>query len=183
MRASTVFKMFKDHPSFEGMEENEQFKNRLKDLCTKKAWLQSPARKFLVESFRKGTLKDDETPEEIFAKVKSYVYFKGMECDSTWKRRLKALIESHQKKKKAAQEDQVAFDDFRKKHPIRSHNKFGQPRWDGSKAQQSLAIDMAEGLHEQYKGKPQELWATRPEYQEFTKKSSNSETISTRRKK
>ena len=52
----------------------------------------------------------------------------------------------------------------RRIHPEATHNQRGVPRWDGSKAQRLLRLDMDEGKHKNTK--PMELFNSRPEYYE-----------------
>ena len=171
-KATTVFKMLEKLPECAGVECDDLFKERLSDLRKKQAWQASDAKKYLSESLRKGTLKVEDGVDGIWQKVKGVCYFQGMECDDTWKRRLKALFDNHEKKSAMAAADEEAVKQFRLAHPIQPEDAFGNQRWDGSQAQKDLREDMANGRHElpQFKGKPSLLWASRQSYRRFTKR-------------
>ena len=49
--------------------------------------------------------------------------------------------------------------------PRPTHNHRKEPRWQGSKAQSSLHVDIDAGLHRTME--PRDLYKTRPEYQQF----------------
>jgi hypothetical protein len=91
-----------------------------------------------------------------------HVAFEGMVFNSIFKRRLEAVALNHNSKKVRAADDLKAFNQYRAKYPIRSHNDFGMPRWDGSDAQRLLKKDMQEG--KQAGLKPSQFRATRPEF-------------------
>ena len=66
-----------------------------------------------------------------------------------------------------AQYDEDALAQDLAKRPPKTHNIRGELRWDGSKAQKTLAKDLEEGFTDGMK--PRELWChpDRPEYREF----------------
>lgn len=64
----------------------------------------------------------------------------------------------------AAESAALAHD--RRIHPKPTHNHRGEPRWEGSEAEQLLQFDVDEGKHESMK--PQELYHSRKEYQNYT---------------
>jgi hypothetical protein len=63
-----------------------------------------------------------------------------------------------------AASDCAAIAHDRRIHPEATHNQRDVPRWDGSKAQRLLRLDMDEGKHKNTK--PMELFKSRPEYYE-----------------
>ena len=80
---------------------------------------------------------------------------------------LRNLRSSIQKQQKYADEDSAALAHDLLLHPHAATDPRGYPRsrWDGSKAQRLLKLDIDAGEHE--KMKPEKLHATRTEYQDF----------------
>lgn len=67
-----------------------------------------------------------------------------------------------------ANDDEHAYQNFMRNHPKRAFDSYGRPRWEGSEAERLLKEDMANGIHQNYKGNPMQFYHTRGEYQKFT---------------
>lgn len=127
-------------------------------------WHTSEAKKLLENDLISGTIplhngdggmepKDVylQRPEE-FAEF-TYEYFRD---------RLRAIRNQISEKKSLASTDSIALSNDRRIHPKSTHNSWGEPRWDGSIAEQLLKLDVSEGRHMTMK--PQDLYQSRPEY-------------------
>ena len=132
-------------------------------------WQNHPAKEVLRVAFWDGEIPLDwnRKPKTIYDKFKDHPAFKGMPYDATFQRRLGSLRDEVKDKISRKAMDQQAYDIFRKNFPVKQVNKVGTLRWHGSLAEQFLKADMLEGLHVEQK--PEDFWATRPEYQEFPK--------------
>lgn len=84
-------------------------------------------------------------------------------------------------KKSRSHHDAAAVANFYNHHPKKMVNAKGEPRWEGSKAEEYLIKDMEKGKH--LKMKPHELRAKRPEYKEFYPKTFSSKIDQLTRKK
>ena len=140
-----------------------------------KEWKDHPARKLLKLAFIAQQIPFDYSdkakmyggPRAIYDKYKDTDAFKRMPYDSTFTRRLWDLRDIVKKKLDRVVADQLAFDIYRRNHPIQTHNSNGELRWEGSEAERLLKEDMKKGLH--IDKKPSELQATKEAYMQFSK--------------
>lgn len=132
-------------------------------------WGNSDAKKQIAQD-----VIDGHTPcigkvniEEIFNRLcKDDPQFKNFPFDKTrHNSRLATIRGPISKLAEWAEHDDKAIQADLKRHPQKEKNIRGQLRWEGSKAQESLEIDMQQGLH--LVNKPAKLHKTREEYQLF----------------
>jgi hypothetical protein len=175
-----VFDMYKDDPSFDGLQYNSTFTRRLRELKKKAMnkeaddtidWKNHPAKKFLYGSFVDGTISVGYSstigPKGVWDQYcKDNHLFADMTYGDAFTRRLKSVEQYYEKKAQRAVDDQKAFNIFRANHPIKTEG-----RWAGSEAQKRLKEDMANGLHLEYAGRPRDLRDRddRPEYKQVNK--------------
>ena len=178
MGSKAVYEKYKSCPEFQGMEHDKDFQRRLGSLrkIVKEneedegiAWDNSAAKAHLKECFEDGVIpidyKQGEKPLPAAKRVwdehcAGHAAFEGMVFNSIFQRRLEGISKNHNSKKARCAEDLKAFKQHRAKCPIRSHNDFGMPRWEGSEAERLMKKDMKEGKHAGLK--PEEFRATRP---------------------
>jgi len=178
MGSKAVYEKYKSCPEFQGMEYDKDFQRRLGSLrkIVKEneedegiAWDNSAAKARLKECFEDGVIpidyKQGEKPLPAAKRVwdehcAGHAAFEGMVFNSIFQRRLEGVSKNHNSKKARCAEDLKAFKQYRAKYPIRSHNDFGMPRWEGSEAERLMKKDMKEGKHAGLK--PEEFRATRP---------------------
>lgn len=67
----------------------------------------------------------------------------------------------------AAQDDALALEHDRKLYPMSTENYRGEPRWQGSDAEQKLKSDVAAGVH--LTMLPADYYSSRPEYQAYSR--------------
>jgi len=178
MGSKAVFEKYKSYPEMQGVEYDKTFQRRLVALrrIVKETeedegidWDNSAAKAFLKDSFEDGLIPMDynEGLKPLRASKKiwdeycaGHKAFEGMVFNSIFTRRLDAVAVNHNSKKSRCAEDLKAFKQYRAKYPVRSHNDFGMPRWEGSEAERLMKKDMKEGKHAGLK--PEEFRATRP---------------------
>jgi hypothetical protein len=133
-------------------------------------WADHPARKVLKQAFfdKEIPLDYKGQPRTIYDKFKDHIAFKGMPYDGKFTGRLRSLRNQVKGRMTRVETDQLAYDNFRRNHPVQQYSDAGQLRWAGSEAEFFLKQDMKAKLHEGVK--PEEFWATREEYQLFDKK-------------
>ena len=85
---------------------------------------------------------------------------------------LESMRVSIEKSKSRAIRDNNAVMQFREIHPKPPKNHRGEPRWEGSNAEELLKASMDEGNHK--KMKPKELRKTKPEFQQYNPKTFSS---------
>ena len=138
------------------------------------AWHVHPLWAFLV-----AELLNDNIPVDVNQMGPSAVWelysnredtahlFDFMVYGSTFKRRLNNLRKQVTANAARAVLDQLAFDTHRQNFPYHPIDAQGKRNWHGSEAEELLEEDLAEGRYPDMK--PEELWWSRPEYQEFSK--------------
>lgn len=89
----------------------------------------------------------------------------GRMSNDDFKSRWKSMQEIVKTGKARAQEDTAALKKDRLLHPRPKTNHRGEPEWNESDAKTLLELDVDNNLH--LKWQPQELWASRLQYQEF----------------
>jgi len=174
MGPRAVYDKYKDDAAFAGVVYDANFTRRLRDLRKKVNdndedekidWAKHPAKAFLVEAFKSGTIPLQYDPALVWENhCKDNNCFKEMKFDDAFKRRLKSVAKNYEAKVERCKADRKAFENFRAKHPVKTHNHRGEPRWEGSVAQGLLKQDIQDGKYEQYKGDMGEFWTTRQEY-------------------
>ena len=180
MAPKAVYDAYKDDPAFVGVKYDAAFTRRLRDLRKKLSevqedettdWRNSIAKQCLKQAFRDGLISLDFDKEKTGASkvwdehCANNPAFEEMKFGNTFTRRLQSVRDDFLKKNSRAADDQIAFNNFRANHPEPTHNHRGKLRWAGSKAQQLLKQDMADGKHVGVR--PKEFQATRPEYLEI----------------
>jgi hypothetical protein len=78
---------------------------------------------------------------------------------------LQTMLDHVANKMSRAERDSKAVTQFLKINPPKATNHRGEPRWEGSAAEAMLKVDIDKGNYK--KGKPIQLWATRPEYRVY----------------
>ena len=165
MGSKAVFEKHKACAEFQGMTCDKAFQRRLASLrkIVKETeedegveWDTSEAKAFLKDCFEDGvtplSYRGTLTPLEASKKnwdehCAGQPAFEGMVFNSIFKRRLEAVAWNHDSKKLRASDDEKAFKQCRAKYPVRSHNDFGMPRWEGSEAERLMKKDINEGKH------------------------------------
>jgi len=180
MGPAEIYCKFHKTPEFDGIQYDDTFVQRLKSLrqhVMKEEpllkWSElHPARKLLFDEISDGRIPleaDRMGAAQVWCNYHSTSQFKmrGMKFGDTFKRRLTALRMQIGKDKSRAAGDQQEVARAIRNHPAPTHNHRGEPQWNGSKAQQTLKLDIAAGNH--LKMTPTELWLdpARPEYQDF----------------
>jgi hypothetical protein len=115
-------------------------------------------------------IKGGEIPDEMKPQL-AYDYWCQQQPffieKKLFKSRLRSLREQIKKYAEYAAVDNAAFADDLQLRTTNTHDSTGNPRWDGSAAQELLRHDVKEGLHKLYL-RPMGFHASRPQYQEFT---------------
>ena len=109
-------------------------------------------------------------PRAVYDSIKDDPAMKGVVCDETFTRRLNDLSNQIIGSADRAIADKEACDNFMANHPRPMHNIRGEPRWDGSKAQEHMKKDMKEGKHIMKNGERMTLAqfrCLRPAHQDF----------------
>ena len=131
-------------------------------------WLYHPLRAFLLEKLQQNDFPADYklmAPFDVWNKYCDDDVFEGMEYDAAFRRRLLALRKQFQQDSNRADDDFEAFEIAKRNNPAPEINSKGEPQWNGSDAQRLLEIDIDNKKHKELK--PEELWESRAEYQEF----------------
>jgi hypothetical protein len=138
-------------------------------------WRDHPLRAFLEDELLNYNIPLDINsmgPTEVWEtycnREDTAPLFDGMVFGVAFKRRLKALRKQVSNNLDRAAVDQLAFDIHRRNFPYEPFDAQGNLNWYGSQAEDLLEEDLAEGLYPDMT--PSELYATRPEYQEFSLK-------------
>jgi hypothetical protein len=139
----------------------------------KESWRDHPLRAFLEAELLNYNIPldaNDMGPTEVwetyYDREDAAHLFDGMVFGKEFKRRLATLRTQVRASLDRAAEDQLAFDVHRRNFPYQPFDAQGHRNWHGSRAEELLEEDLAEGLYPDMK--PSELYATRAEYQEFT---------------
>ena len=178
MGSKAVFDKYESCPEFQGLTYDKDFQRRLASLrkIVKEKeedegieWDNSAAKAYLQDCLEDGVIpmnfREGKNPKQAAKMVwdehcAGHAAFEGMVFNSIFKRRLESIAKNHNSKKARAADDLKAFKQYRAKYPIRSHNDFGMPRWEGSEAERLMKQDMKEGKHAGLK--PHQFRATRP---------------------
>lgn len=140
----------------------------VEDLGEDVDWQYHPLKQFLKDKIIDGSIPCDWKLMKPFDVWNTYCdndVFEGMEYDAAFKRRLLSLRNQVKVGKNRAADDQKAFEIAKTKHPPPALNHWGEPQWNGSAAQALLEEALKNKRHEELE--PQELWESKPEYQEF----------------
>jgi len=136
-------------------------------------WRKHPAKVALKEMFKDGTISVDYSTEGGPRKVwnehcQDHPAFSGMNYTTTFTNRLRSVKDDYKNKTGRAADDKKAYDNFRRLFPVETHNHKGEPRWEGSRAQELLREDMDNGRPTEDEN-PKDLHEDpdRPEYLEF----------------
>lgn len=126
-------------------------------------WHTSEAKKLLENDLISGKIplhngNDGMEPKDVYLQRPefaefSYEYFRD---------RLRAIRNQISEKKSLASTDSIALSNDQRIHPRSTHNSRGEPRWEGSIAEQLLKSDVSKGRHTTMR--PQDLYQSRPEY-------------------
>jgi len=162
MGSKAVFEKYKSHTEFQGVLYDKAFQRRLGALrkIVKENeeddgidWDRSAAKAHLKALFEDGIIPIDYKDQKITAQdvfnnhCAAHDVFEGMVYNSIFKRRLEAVCLHHNSKKIRQADDLKAFEQYRAKYPVRSHNDIGVPRWEGSEAEKFMKQDITEGRH------------------------------------
>ena len=82
--------------------------------------------------------------------------------------RLRSVRSQVKKAMTASQSDKIAYDHDQTLYPPPEVNHRGEPRWNGSRAQEQLREDIDAGLHETMT--PYDFWQSDEAYQDYTPK-------------
>ena len=132
------------------------------------AWEFHPLRERLLElliSNEIPTSYKEMGPKAVWDKYCGEKVFQGFNYDAAFKRRLLALRKFVAEGKSRALLDRHAFDMARRNHQAPELTSRGEPQWNGSDAQRLLKEDIASNKH--IGSKPEALWWSRDEYQQF----------------
>lgn len=175
MGSKAVFQKYQSCPEFEGLSYDTAFQRRLGQLRKQVKeneedkdvnWDKSAAKVYLKQLFEDGVIPIDykeqnQTAKQVFDNhCAANESFEGVVYNSIFKRRLEGVCAHHNSKKIRQDDDLKAYEQYREKYPVRSHNDIGMPRWEGSEAEKYLKKDIKEGKHAGLK--PAEFRATRP---------------------
>jgi len=116
-----------------------------------------------------GAIHEDMDPADAYTLClhNAAEDFEHYDYEVRFPERLAAVIEEVERDMDRAAEEKAALLKDRSKYPINATNHRGEPRWEGSVAQELLRKDIDEGKNEQMR--PRDLWLSRPEYQEYDK--------------
>lgn len=154
-----------------------------KPQARKFQWKNSAAKKHLRQLFKDKTIpfeysteKGGPGPKAIFDNhCKDHASFKGMTYDKLFPSRLSSVRDDIQSKEERKEVDRAAFEKYRSLHPKQDFDSLGRPRWEGSKAECSLKMDIERILKldeaeikKQLEPKVLYNKLERPEYRDFT---------------
>ena len=125
------------------------------------SWKSSMAKKILERDLISGAIPLDAKlmkPKEVYQRHPEFSDFAYDRFPS----RLRDLRRQITDKSTSATLDQAALAHDRQLYPKATHNHRGEPRWEGSEAEQLLRLDMDAGKHKIMK--PQELYNSRKEF-------------------
>jgi hypothetical protein len=91
--------------------------------------------------FKDGTIPVDYSkkggPRAVWDEhCQDHLAFAGMEYTTKFTNRLRSVRDDYKKKTGRAKDDKKAYDNFRKLFPVETHNHKGEPRWEGSRAEE-----------------------------------------------
>jgi hypothetical protein len=124
-------------------------------------WAKSDAKQYLRNAIIQGLVTKSTPLEEVLQMNSAFSNYPK----ANFKRNLKALLESIDKDQERANSDAAAVEHDLAQHPRAEHTTRNLPFWDGSRAQELLKIDIANGVHLQMTKK--EFWMSKEEYQLF----------------
>ena len=134
-------------------------------------WGKSAAKQYLKKCFRLKVIPTDyDNAEAVFNNhCKNDPSFARMQYDAAFVRRLKSVRDDYIAKFDRCQKDLEAFIIAKQNHPTPALNCRGEPQWNGSNAQKLLKELIGRGDHEGKK--PENLWASTPDFQVYSKES------------
>jgi hypothetical protein len=124
-------------------------------------WGKSDAKQFLRNTIIQGLVTKSTPLEEVLRLNSEFSNYPK----ANFKRNLKALLESIDKDQQRANSDAAAVEHDLALHPRAELTTRNLPFWDGSRAQELLKIDIANGLH--LRMTPKEFWRSNEEYKIF----------------
>ena len=126
-------------------------------------WDQSLTREMLKHDIKEKTITRETSLEDAYNHRPEFQYYD----EEKFEEHLEKLLSDAEDRDKRAARDDSAVKQFRKIHPPRAKNHWGEPRWEGSLAEKSLHKDMEKGRHKKFK--PEKLRGKRDEYKQFGK--------------
>lgn len=162
MKPKAVYEKYKDIPVMAVVAYGDKFSRMLRALRKKHKdgdleneglkvieWGRSGAKQFLKVAFREKTIPSNYADEQQVWNdhCKDHKAFARMQYDAAFKRRLNSVRDDYELKAKRCEKDQKAFDIAVKNHPTPKLNFRGEPQWNGSRAQELLKLDIADGKH------------------------------------
>ena len=145
-------------------------------------WKNSAAKGFLKECFKDGRIpldySDSGGPRLVWDTLcNGNPAFHRMVYGGTFTGRLRGVLKDHLAKENRKVIDQIAFDNFRVRHPRQKVDHQGHILWHGSDAERLLKEDMKKGVHEKMivdtktgkerQSRPKDFWLSREEFQCF----------------
>lgn len=124
-------------------------------------WLNSEAKKLLLQDLRDGTIPVDSksmAPKTVYLLRPEFAEFDYKNFPG----RLRSARQQIISKNNCAASDSTAFAHDRQLYPKAANNHRGEPRWEGSETERLLRLDMDESKHKTMK--PQQLYQSRKEY-------------------
>lgn len=136
-------------------------------------WLDSSARKILLDALKDGSVPlestKDSKPRHVLELFKDKPEFQVPGTDYADKKlfgsRLRSLRRIVMEQRKRVKEDASVFANTRKKHPKATLDVRGKPQWKGSAMEAHLKEDIDEGKHKEMK--PKELHESKAEYKVY----------------
>lgn len=154
----------------EDEDEAVQEKDQTED-DTPPVWAKSKAREYLYGLIKNKKIpgKKEIKPKDVYEQYcKDRPEFKHFQDYKELKfaDKLRGLRDKHETKSSRAEEDDAALIHDRKIFPEQKEDTKGRPIWAGSKAQEQLRKDIADGKHKSKDMKPRFLYATNAVYYE-----------------
>jgi hypothetical protein len=132
-----------------------------------KGWRDSKAKSLLKKDLVDGTIPLSNAEMDAVDVYLSRVEFTEFRFEN-FRSNLRALRKKIKEKKRLACEEKAALEHDRILFPKCLVNSKGEPRWEGSNAEQQLKLDMDQGYHNVMTKR--ELWESRAEYMIFSSK-------------
>ena len=106
-------------------------------------WEFSWAKEILRKAIMNGDITEEHTLDEI------HKWHPEIEATDRTKLsgRIRGIKQQVKQDDRAAKQDDIDLSNDRKLYPVPAENYRGEPRWEGSKAQETLKADIALGLH------------------------------------
>lgn len=134
-------------------------------------WRYSLAKEQLLRDLTVGTIpldKDEMGPKDVYnlpdrPEFRKYRY-------ENFRTNLNTLRKAIIQKQASAISDSAALARDLQKYPTRAYNHRGEPRWEGSAAQESLIYDVGTAAKEGKRLTVEEIYYERDEYQDFLRR-------------